>query len=82
MHIKSLQLCPTLCNPINCSLPGSSVHGIFQARIWSGLPFPSTGDLPERGVKLTPLISLIFHVISLPLGHLESLICPHKNAIC
>ena len=40
---KSLQLCPTLCNPMNCSLPGSSAHGIFQARedYWSGLPLPS-----------------------------------------
>ena len=27
------QSCPTLCDPINCSLPGSSVHGIFQAKI-------------------------------------------------
>ena len=33
---KSLQSCPTLCNPIDCSLPGSSVHGIFQARILEG----------------------------------------------
>ena len=30
---KSLQSCPTLCNPIDSSPPGSSVHGIFQARI-------------------------------------------------
>ena len=30
---KSLQSCPTLCNPTDCSLPGSSVHGIVQARI-------------------------------------------------
>ena len=30
---KLLQLCPTLCDPVNCSLPGSSVHGILQARI-------------------------------------------------
>ena len=29
---KSLQSCPTLCNPMNCSPPGSSVHGILQAR--------------------------------------------------
>ena len=29
---KSLQLCPTLCDPMDCSLPGSSIHGIFQAR--------------------------------------------------
>ena len=28
-----IQLCPTLCDPMDCSLPGSSVHGVFQARI-------------------------------------------------
>ena len=33
MHVKSLQSCPTLCDPMDCSLPGSSVHGILQARI-------------------------------------------------
>ena len=37
MKVKSesevAQSCPTLCNPMDCSLPGSSVHGIFQARI-------------------------------------------------
>ena len=37
MKVKSesevAQLCPTLCNPMDCSLPGSSVHGIFQARV-------------------------------------------------
>ena len=32
-HLQSLQLSLTLCNPMNCSLPGSSLHGIFQARI-------------------------------------------------
>ena len=31
---------PTLCNPMNYSLPGSSVHGVFQQAQWSGLPFP------------------------------------------
>ena len=30
---KSLQSCPTLCDPMDCSLPGSSVHGLFQARV-------------------------------------------------
>ena len=30
---KSLQSCPTLYDPMDCSLPGSSVHGIFQARV-------------------------------------------------
>ena len=37
MKVKSesevAQLCPTLSNPVDCSLPGSSVHGIFQARV-------------------------------------------------
>ena len=38
---KSLQSCPTLCDPIDCSLPGSSVHGIFQARVleWGAITF-------------------------------------------
>ena len=33
------QSCPTLCNPMDCSLPGSSIHGIFQARVmeWSAI---------------------------------------------
>ena len=37
------QSCLTLCNPTDCSSPSSSVHAIFQARILSGLPFPSPG---------------------------------------
>ena len=38
---KSLQSCPTLGDPMGCSLPGSSAHGIFQARIleWVAIPF-------------------------------------------
>ena len=33
VHAKSLQSCPTLCDLVDCSPPGSSVHGILQARI-------------------------------------------------
>ena len=35
------QLCSTLCNPMDCSLPGSSVHGLFQARVleWGAIAF-------------------------------------------
>ena len=40
---------PTLCNPMDCSLRGSSVNGIFPR--WSELPFPCSGDLPDPGVK-------------------------------
>ena len=38
---KSLQSCPTLCDPIDSSPPGSSIHGIFQARVleWGAISF-------------------------------------------
>ena len=38
---KSLQSCPILCDPMDCSLPGSSTHGIFQARVleWGAIAF-------------------------------------------
>ena len=39
------------CDPVECNLPGSSAHEIFQARILSGLPFPSPVDLPNPGIK-------------------------------
>ena len=40
------QSCPTLCDPVDCSPPGSSVHGILQARILEWVP----GDLPHPGI--------------------------------
>ena len=41
------QSCPTLCNPMDCSLPGSSVHGIFQARVleWVAIAFSTEIDI-------------------------------------
>ena len=41
VHAKSLQSCPTLCDPVDCSLSGCSVHGILQARILKCFPCPS-----------------------------------------
>ena len=40
VHAKSLQLCPALCDPVDCSPPGSSVHGILQARIMESVAKP------------------------------------------
>ena len=40
---KSLQLCPTLCDPIDSSPPSSSVHGIFQARVLEWIAFAFSG---------------------------------------
>ena len=45
------QSCLTLCDFMGCSLPGSSVHGVLQAKYWSGLPCPPPGDLPIPGIK-------------------------------
>ena len=53
---KSLQLRRTLCDPMDCSLPGSSVHGIFQARIleWGAIAFsvgPLEAYIPYKNVS-------------------------------
>ena len=45
------QSCPTLCDPMDCCLLGTSIHEIFQARVLEWVPFPSPGDLPDPGIK-------------------------------
>ena len=45
------QLFWTLCDPKDCSPPASSVHGILQEGDWSGLSFPSPGDLPDPDIE-------------------------------
>ena len=50
-HVRAcsvIQLCPTLCDPVDCSPPGSSVHWILQQEYWSVLPCPPPGDLEPR----------------------------------
>ena len=53
------QSCPTYCNPVDCSPPGCSVHGVFRQKYWSGLPFSSPGDLPNPGIILMSLASFV-----------------------
>ena len=57
------------------NLPGSSAQGILQAEYWSGLPFPSPGDLPNAGIKLgSPALladSLLTEVLGKPLEMLK-----------
>ena len=48
---KSLQSCPVLCNPMDRSPPGSSVHGFSRQEHWSGLLFLLPGDLPDSGIE-------------------------------
>ena len=44
---------PTLCDPMDYSPPGSSVHGILRQEYWSGLPWPPPGGLPDQGIEPT-----------------------------
>ena len=44
--------CPTLCNPMDCSHQVPLSMGLSRQEYWSGLPFPSPGDLPNPGIEL------------------------------
>ena len=48
---KLSQSCPTLCDPVDCSPPGSSVHGILQARILEWVAISFSRDLPDPGIE-------------------------------
>ena len=68
------QSCPTLCNPVDCSPPGSSVHRLLQARIleWIATSF-SMGIFQTQGLNMC---LLFWQADSLPLSHLRSLSSP------
>ena len=55
MHAKLLQLCLTLCNPMDGSLPASSVRGILQARIleWVAMPFSRGSSWLRDGAHIS-----------------------------
>ena len=50
-YAKSFQSCVTLCDPMDWSPPGSSVHGFPRHEYQSGLPYPPPGDLPNPGIE-------------------------------
>ena len=67
MCAQSAQSCPTLCDPMDCSLPGSSVYGIFQARIlkWIAIVFSRGSSQPrdQTHVSCVPCIGrvILYH---------------------
>ena len=83
MKVKSesevAQSCPTLRDPMDCSLPGSSAHGIFQARVleWAAVSF-SRGSSPPRDRICISNISCAGRQILLLLSHLGS---PHPREV-
>ena len=76
VHAKLLQLCPTLHNPVDCSLTGSSVHRILQARILECITMPSSrgSSWPQR-LNLHLLCLLHWRTGSLPLA-------PPRKPLC
>ena len=68
MCAQLLQSCPALWDPIDCSLPGSSVHGILQASIleWVSMPSSRGSGIPDPGIKPASLVSPALQAGSLP----------------
>ena len=56
------QSCPTLCNPMDCSLPGFSVHGIFQARVleWVAIAFSRGSSWPRDQTRVSSIVGRCF----------------------
>ena len=72
------QSCPTLWKPLDCSPPGPSVHGIFQARILEWVTIPSPGDLPDPGIKPMSPVSPALEVDSFPTEPSEQIVFRDK----
>ena len=65
MKVKTVsRLCLTLCDPMDCSLPGSSVHGILQARLleWVAIPFSRASSWPRDQIWISGIIGRFFTV--------------------
>ena len=76
------QSCPTLCDSVDCSPPGSSLHGIFQARILKWVAVSSSRrSSPTQGLNLHLLHLLHWQANSLPLSHQGSPICIIKSRV-
>ena len=66
--VKATQLCLTLCDPTDVSLPGPSVHGILQAGILKGLLCPPPGDLSNPGIEPRSPALQAYSLLSEPPG--------------
>ena len=76
--MKVAQLCPTLCDSMGCSLPGSSLHGILQAIIleWVAMPFSRGSSQPRNWTQVSCLAGRFFTVWDLAMGTFgHSILC-------
>ena len=74
VHLKSLQSCSALCDPMDYSLPTPLSLRFSRQEYWSGLPCPPPGDLPNPGIK--PMSS------PAPTLQAESLALSHQGSLC
>ena len=58
--------CPTLCDPMDCSLPGSSVHGIFKGRVlkWVAISFSKGSSRPRDQARVSWVVGRCFYYLS------------------
>ena len=66
--MKISHLSPTFCNPMDCGLPGSSVHGILQARIleWVAVPFSRGSFKPRDQIQVCTELNAILQQTKSP----------------
>ena len=69
VRVQLLQSCLTLCDPMDCSLPASAVHGTLQERILGWVAMPSSRGFPDPGIKSVPPVSPALQTDSLPQSH-------------
>ena len=72
MHVKLLQSCAILFDPMDCSPPGFSIHGILQARVPEWVAMSSSRNLPNPGIETVSPASPALQVDSLPLSQREA----------
>ena len=64
VKVKVTQSCPTLCDHMDCSLPGSSAHGILQAKIlqWVAIPFSRVSSQPRDRTQVSHIAGGFFTI--------------------
>ena len=75
VHAHAVCSVMSLCGLIDCSLPGSSVHGILQARILEWVAIPFSRDLPDPGIETVTLVSTCGFFTAKPPGKTNSKGC-------
>ena len=84
MCVLVAQSCPTLCNPMDWSLPGSSVHGTLQARLseWVAMPFSKGSSWPRDWIQVSCISGRFFTIWAPREAQLMILTCIYIKTFC